>query len=358
VQPGKELIMPRNSLPTRSLPEHPDIDQLKRQAKELLVAFASGSRDAAAEVGAHYRGADRTKFALHDAQLVLARAYGFESWPKLKAFVDGATVRRLRDAIVADDLAQVRAMLKVRPELARASIELQMLHYAVFNRSLEMVRLLMRHGASARHGVYPHRDATTPFAIAAARGYDDIVAVINEVERRLVEKTGSVVEAPGTGITPLHVAARRLDAGQVATLLEGGADPHARDVHDHFPLDWAAYSSAPGSLERFEKIARLLLARGSELTPPAAVVLGDIAWLRARHAEGSLANPIEDSGGLLRMQSRTIARTCCRSSSTWGSIPTNVSVSTWATPMCLRSRGACRWRNVRVPRNTRWPNCS
>ena len=68
------------------------------------------------------------------------------------ACVDGATVHQLRDAIVADDLPQVRAMLKVRPELAHASIELQMLHYAVFNRSPEMVRLLMRHGAPARHG--------------------------------------------------------------------------------------------------------------------------------------------------------------------------------------------------------------
>ena len=35
--------------------------------------------------------ADAATFALHDAQLVLARAYGFESWPKLKAFVDGAS---------------------------------------------------------------------------------------------------------------------------------------------------------------------------------------------------------------------------------------------------------------------------
>jgi ankyrin repeat protein len=293
--------MPRNSLPTRSLPERPDIDQLKRQAKELLDAYVSGRTAATAEVEAHYHGADRAKFVLHDAQLVLARAYGFESWPKLKAFVDGATVHRLRDAIVADNLPQVRAMLKIRPELAHASLELQMLHYAVFNRSPEMVRLLMRHGAPARHGVYPHRDATTPLAIAAARGYDDVVAVIDEEERRLVEMADSVVEAPSSGITPLHVAARRLDVGQVTALLESGADPRARDMRDRVPLDYAAYSSAPGNLERFETIARLLMARGSALTAPAAVVLGDVAWLRARHAEGSLANPIEDSGGLLRI---------------------------------------------------------
>ena len=36
--------------------------------------------------------------ALHDAQLVVARSYGFESWPKLKAYVDGVTVKRLADS--------------------------------------------------------------------------------------------------------------------------------------------------------------------------------------------------------------------------------------------------------------------
>jgi len=210
----------RRSLPTRTLAERPDLDQLKRQAKELLEAFRAGNPPAVAEVAAHYHDANAATFALHDAQLVLARAHGFESWPRLKAFVDGATMVRLRDAIVADDVPQVRAILQVRPELARSSLELQMLHYAVFNRSPEMVRLLMRHGAPARHGVYPHREATTPLAIAFARDYRDIVAVIKEEEQRLAAKTGSIVEAPGTGITPLHVAARRLDAGKVAALLQ------------------------------------------------------------------------------------------------------------------------------------------
>ena len=83
------------SLPTRRLASHPDLAQLKRQAKELLKGFAAGNPPAVAEVGGHYRGADAKSFALSDAQLVLARAYGFRSWPALKAFVDGVTVRRL-----------------------------------------------------------------------------------------------------------------------------------------------------------------------------------------------------------------------------------------------------------------------
>ena len=92
--------------------EHPDLEQLKRQAKELLRGVCRRRAEAAAEVNAHYRAADASKFALHDAQLVLARSYGFESWPKLKAYVDGVTVRRLAEAVRADDLAQVRAMLQ------------------------------------------------------------------------------------------------------------------------------------------------------------------------------------------------------------------------------------------------------
>src|SRR6266852_7937023 len=136
-QPGKELIVNKN-LPTRSLREHPDLDQLKRQAKELLRAFSAGEAGAVAEVNAHYRETDPGNFALHDAQLVLARAYGFDSWPKLKAHVDGVTVKRLVDAVRAGDLVQTRAMLKIRPELAHMSTSnLQVLHHSVLARSPE-----------------------------------------------------------------------------------------------------------------------------------------------------------------------------------------------------------------------------
>src|SRR5690349_5094838 len=108
----------KQKLPTRRMREHPDLEQLKRQAKELLQSFLAGKTQAVADVNAHYHAADPAKFALHDAQLVIARSYGFDSWPKLKAYVDGVTVARLADAIRADDLAQVRSMIRARPELA------------------------------------------------------------------------------------------------------------------------------------------------------------------------------------------------------------------------------------------------
>src|SRR5207244_2796829 len=90
--PGKEIIV-KKPLPTRVLPTHPDLDQLKRQAKELLHAVRAGEPGALSEAVARYPGADPRKFALHDAQLVLARAHGFQSWPRLKAFVSGDMIK-------------------------------------------------------------------------------------------------------------------------------------------------------------------------------------------------------------------------------------------------------------------------
>jgi ankyrin repeat protein len=234
----------RTTLPTRLLRDHPDLGQLKRQAKELLEAFQRGSEDAVAEVRTHYRGAHAATFALHDAQLVIARSYGFDSWPKLKAYVDGATVARLADAVRVRDLARVSAMIAVRPELVNMDLaendERSALHFAVLDRCSETVRLLMRSGANARKGIYPHRAATTALTIAAERGYDEIVAIIENEERRRAERRQS-------------------------------ADTSSRAPED-------------GPTE--------------DITV-AAVRRGDCDWLRARHAEGSLVNAITDSGGLL-----------------------------------------------------------
>ena len=79
---------PHRSVATRTLRDKPDLNQLKRQAKELLKAFQAGDRATVEEVNKHYRDADASKFALHDAQLVIARAYGFESWLRLVKRVD------------------------------------------------------------------------------------------------------------------------------------------------------------------------------------------------------------------------------------------------------------------------------
>jgi ankyrin repeat protein len=333
--PGKEIIVTRPPIPTRTLRERPDLDQLKRQAKELLQSFRDGENVAAAEVNAHYHGADPSTFALHDAQLVIARSYGFDSWPKLKAFVDGASVKRLIEAVRARNMEDVRSLLNARPELARLShANFQVLHHAVLERAPEMVRILMAHEANAREGVYPHRAATTAHAIAVERGYNDIVRIIEDEEQkrrdtrsgrpgappadelyRAIERgevdrvTAMLDENPALvhtrhatfDVSPLHIAARGLNARIISALLDRGGDPAARGHHDFTPLDAAAHSWYQVDAERFAEVAALLLKHGAPMTPAGAAALGKADWLRARHAAGALSNPIEDSGGLLRI---------------------------------------------------------
>lgn len=77
------------------LPNRPNLDQLKKQAKDLLAAYRRGEPDALARFRQSLpsaAGKDDTAIAalslrLHDAQSCLAREYGFPSWRDLDSFV-------------------------------------------------------------------------------------------------------------------------------------------------------------------------------------------------------------------------------------------------------------------------------
>ena len=66
---------------TSRLPERPSLEQLRKQAKELLRQLRSGDESATARLHAHKP--DTFEPILADAQYVIAREHGFESWPKL-----------------------------------------------------------------------------------------------------------------------------------------------------------------------------------------------------------------------------------------------------------------------------------
>ncbi len=327
--------------PTRRLPEHPNLEQLKKQAKDLLEQYRSGDAAALAEVERFERRPDPAAFALNDAQRVVARAYGYESWGKLKAFVDGVTAARFIEAARNGDLEQVRRMLAARPELigmdAAENDEHRALHYAVMRRDVEMVRVLMQAGADARKGIWPHRDATTALALAREREYEDIVTAIEDEEGRLRRKhlncpnaTISPVQdqicaaisrgdggeavrllelAPDLvnacdrkGATPLHQAAEEGDAELVRWLLARGADARKKDLRGLTPLDRAALAADPRNrnVERFGEIAKLLLEGGADMSPWAAAALGDTGRLRELiESEPALLRRIGPGGGLL-----------------------------------------------------------
>ena len=67
-----------------TLPERPDIDWLRRQARDLRRGVRAGDPDALRQ--ASIPGADNA-FRLADAQRVIARAHGFASWPRLQSHV-------------------------------------------------------------------------------------------------------------------------------------------------------------------------------------------------------------------------------------------------------------------------------
>src|SRR5581483_7657679 len=184
-------------VPTRAMRENPDIDQLKRQAKELLEAYRASAAEAVAEVTAYHRSADPESFALHDAQFVLARSYGFESWPKLKAAVDGITAGKLHEAVESGHLGAARAILTRRPEMVdHGRGEMRAIHMAVLRRDLAMTELLLEFGANPDGGIYPNRDATGPYVIARDRGYDEIAAVLRAArEKRGARGTHGPTEA-------------------------------------------------------------------------------------------------------------------------------------------------------------------
>jgi len=82
----------------RALPDHPDLRHLRLEAKDEVRAGRAAS--------------------LADAQLRVARRYGFASWPKLKEHVESLDdVGRLRAAIDANDVARVRALMTRNPAL-------------------------------------------------------------------------------------------------------------------------------------------------------------------------------------------------------------------------------------------------
>jgi ankyrin repeat protein len=243
------------------LPSRPDIDHLKRQAKDLLADF----RRAAPEAVARFRdalpfAADRDpaaigglKLRLHDAQSCVAREYGFESWADLKAYVDivrtydrdpAALTAAFFNLVYAGDMTG--GTNNARPKAA--------------------ARLL------ADHPDLPKRDAW----IACAAG--DV-----ETVRRRIETDPSWVNQIGgpLALTPLiaatHSSLLRI-AGHthrlhevVDLLLAAGADPN-RTVRkrwegsaDASPQEWqvSALHGAAG-VNYDADLARRLLAAGAD----------------------------------------------------------------------------------------------
>ncbi len=129
-------------MPVKRLPSNPNLDHLRYQAKDLLKLHAARDPGAAQRIREFHsrlrKATDAeifdTKLSLTDAQLTIAREYGFQSWARLKRHIEKPTLsdqlnlphqKRIEDAIFrravdlldAGDVAGLRAYLRQHPSL-------------------------------------------------------------------------------------------------------------------------------------------------------------------------------------------------------------------------------------------------
>lgn len=78
---------------TTALPARPDLEHLRREAKQLLWQLQTAQEDGLARRDAHAPG---LPVALSTAQLVIAREHGFGSWAQLKSVVSTLSASSLR----------------------------------------------------------------------------------------------------------------------------------------------------------------------------------------------------------------------------------------------------------------------
>lgn len=181
------------------LPSNPDLDQLRRRAKELLRAAEQSDATAHARIGAV---SDRLD--LSAAQLALAREYGFPSWPKLKLEVDR---RKILDE---GDLDRLGKLIAEHPDLAIAPMENWCDHPM---------------GASPLGYVAMNRFDT------AHNRWRDLTGTA-EMARKLIAAGAKIDGDIGDSETPLMTAASYGDAAVARVLVEAGANLEARASDD------------------------------------------------------------------------------------------------------------------------------
>jgi ankyrin repeat protein len=251
---GKEILVKKR------LPARPNLEQLKKQAKAVLKGYESADPAVLEEIRTEHPAWRRAtvseiasaRFTLADAQTVIARQYGFESWPKLRAHVvqfhaaqfqdDASTaevVEALRSAAGKGDLQRLSTLLDQHPELidepggpgVRTA-----LHQAVFGKSTAAVKLLLEHGANPN------------------------------------------IRCEGDNAYPLHFAVEKNLVPIIHLLVEHGADTVGEgDYHELGVLGWAA---AWDDIAADPEIVSYLLAHGAQHNIFSAVAMGDIAAIR------------------------------------------------------------------------------
>jgi ankyrin repeat protein len=221
------------------LPARPDLEQLKRQAKELLAASRAGDPAALARfrllpafADASERALSTARLALHDAQSVIARELGFRSWNALREQVEERTLAfaeaasQFLDAATEGRADRAARLLALHPAIAGANL---------------WTALITGNVAAVETALAEHPEVATQ--AGGPRGWEPLLYVCHSAVQGIAGRDES-----------LAAIARRL--------IELGADPNARFPWLHHgvrrPVLWGATRVA-----RSLPLARTLLELGA-----------------------------------------------------------------------------------------------
>ncbi len=243
---------PSGSRPTAAarwrLPDRPDLEHLRRQAKRLRRRAVDGDTEALVLVGAYDPGAE--PLTLARAQRVLARAYGFAGWSRLRDHLAVLETWGREMAPTGADDGPVDAFLR-----------LACLSYTEPSRAADALAMLRTDPSLA----------TASAATLAACGEAPALQALLASDPALTSTTSGPHDWPPL----LYLCYARLGVGDpVATLrvlLAAGADPDAGFLWQRFASPFTAVTGVLGGGERGEpphpqavELVTLLLDAGAD----------------------------------------------------------------------------------------------
>lgn len=230
----------RSASATNKLPIRANLEHLKNEAKQRLKTMHAESPET----------------RLSEAQLLVARSYGFPSWRRLKAYVDAQHDfgQQLVNAVRFGELEKIREVLDRHPELVNASTDLEtrvrpsdtltmrLIHLAIAEARIDVLRLLIERGADLN--VRTH-DGRLPLHDCFELNHDDFAKILLDA--------GAVPDACAAAAYGMH--------DQLEQILKN--DPsRANDLTTgNSPLGWAVYGRQPRS-------AAILLEYGAVVDRP------------------------------------------------------------------------------------------
>ena len=210
------------------LPARANLEHLRKEARQRLKTIRE----------------QNPAVRLAEAQLLVARSYGFPSWRRLKSYVEALHDfgQRLINAVHDGDLKTIREVLDSHPELVNASadvhpgmrpsdtLSMRLVHLAIAEGKVEVLRLLIERGAdlNARnaHGRLPLHDC---FEL----DHDDYAKILLDA--------GAVPDVCAAAVYGMHDQLRQILKGDPAL---------ANDLTTgNSPLGWSVFGRQPKSAE-------------------------------------------------------------------------------------------------------------